>query len=273
MGFSLRNEKRERKRKENARAHGGVEMVKSERRTFLAPEFLLIVVMLLVLLLLVLIIMLAPLPNATDAVEIELAMEYRQNLLALIITAFGAWVGAGAAYYFGRENLETAAQSLLQMRGPTPQERLRQTPISQVPPRPIDWVVSTDTTIKDVIEKLKKEPIRWFIPITEKDAFKTVINEEVIYRFIQEKAEKDKEDWNKIKDHKVSDALTFLDSDKSLKERCSDIYVSAKLDDSAAQINEEMEKKNLTLAIITDEKAKPIQYITTADIRRVLLRT
>lgn len=248
-------------------------MVKLAQRSYLAPEFLLVLTMLLVLLGLVLIIMLAPLPNATVDVEIESAMEYRQNLLTVIITAFGAWVGAGAAYYFGRENLETAAQSLLQMRGLTPQERLRQTPISQVPPRPIDWVVSTDAKINDVVEKLKNEPGRWFIPITENDKFKTVIKEEAIYRFIQTKSETDEEAWSKIKDHTVSEAITFLDTDNALKERTYDVYVSAKLDDSAAQINEEMEKKGITLAIITDEKAKPIQYITTADIRRVLLRT
>jgi hypothetical protein len=35
----------------------------------------------------------------------------RKDLLAIILGAFGAWIGAGAAYFFGRENLRTATES------------------------------------------------------------------------------------------------------------------------------------------------------------------
>jgi hypothetical protein len=81
-----------------------------------SPEFLLVVVMLFVLLLLVLLILWAPIPNVSSDAEATMALDYRKNILTVIITAFGAWVGAGAAYYFGRENLREASQSLLPMR-------------------------------------------------------------------------------------------------------------------------------------------------------------
>jgi glycopeptide antibiotics resistance protein len=59
---------------------------------------------------------------------------WRKDVLAIIITAFGAWVGAGAAYFFGRENLRVAADSLLAMRGLSGKELLRRTSIKQIPP-------------------------------------------------------------------------------------------------------------------------------------------
>ena len=48
------------------------------------------------------------------------ALAYRKDVLSIIITAFGAWVGAGAAYFFGRENLRVAMDGLLAMRDESP---------------------------------------------------------------------------------------------------------------------------------------------------------
>ncbi len=53
-----------------------------------------------------------------------LVLDYRKNLLAVLVTTFGAWVGAGAAFYFGRENLKDATKSLLEAQGVTGKERL-----------------------------------------------------------------------------------------------------------------------------------------------------
>ena len=44
--------------------------------------------------------------NATQVTQI---LDFRKNILAIIITAFGAWIGAGAAYFFGRENQREAS--------------------------------------------------------------------------------------------------------------------------------------------------------------------
>ena len=77
-----------------------------------------------------------------------------------------------------------------------------------------------------------------------------------------------------MKTKEISEILKFLDEDKNkeLKDRSEGISVRASLEDSAAETNELMGKKNVNLAIITDEKGKPAHFITTADVRRVLLR-
>lgn len=42
-------------------------------------------------------------------------LNYRQSILATIIMAFGAWIGAGVSFFFGRENLREATPKMLQM--------------------------------------------------------------------------------------------------------------------------------------------------------------
>lgn len=249
-------------------------MMSSEKESrWKSPEFLLVVVMLLVLLVLVVLVLWAPIPGMSTDSDATMALDYRKSILSVIITAFGAWVGAGAAYYFGRENLREASRSLLAMREPSPEERLRRTPIREVPPRAIDWTVKTTDTLETVVKKLKDEPVRWFIPITENDTFKTIISEEAIWRFISDNVETGTK-YDDLKKEEISKVLESLDKpdNKELKERSEGISVSASLDDSAAQINELMGKKNVKLAIITDDKGKPAHFITTADVRKVLLR-
>ena len=70
--------------------------------------------MLIVLVVLVLILLLVPVDVAQGAIPtFDQMADYRMSLLTLIVTVFGAWVGAGAAYFFGRENLKEAADSML----------------------------------------------------------------------------------------------------------------------------------------------------------------
>jgi len=127
-------------------------------------DFLLVNVMLLVLLALVPIVLCAPIPGVSTSVDASVVLDYRKSILVVLITAFGAWMGAGAAYCFGRENLREASQSLLAMREPSGEERLRRTLVREVAPRAIDWVVKIDDT---VFGKLESESLRWFIPLID----------------------------------------------------------------------------------------------------------
>lgn len=126
-------------------------------------EFLLVVIMLVVLTILIGFVFLMDLGGHEEA-----KLAWRKDILSLIITAFGAWVGAGAAYFFGRENLRMAANSMLAMRDLSPRERLRQTTIKQIPPTTIDWRVQRTTAVDDVKDKLISDPGRWFIPVVKR---------------------------------------------------------------------------------------------------------
>jgi hypothetical protein len=156
-------------------------------------EFWLVVVMLVALLILLWVLLLQQIPKPdvslltddgkktitlaaiTDYNEKMLA--HRKDMLSIIITAFGAWVGAGAAYFFGRENLRVAADSLLAMRDLSPRDRLRRTSIKQIPPTPIDWTVKKSTKLSEVKDALTQKPERWFVPVVKDDGtLETVIN-------------------------------------------------------------------------------------------------
>jgi hypothetical protein len=197
-------------------------------------------------------------------------LEYRKTLLSIVVTAFGAWVGAGAAYYFGRENLAEASRSLLAMKEPSAQERVRNTPIRLIPPRSLDWKVKTSDELKSVIDKLKAEPKKWFIPIIKNDGtLENVIHEEAVWRLV-DKDSANKTPYDEIMNKKVSDVLTFLKDNKL--ERLMGIYVPINLDKNAGEANELMKTKDVSLAIIVDETGKPTHYVDTGDVRRLLLQ-
>lgn len=248
-------------------------------RGWRTPEFVLVVVMLTVLTILVVAVLLVPLnvPQGDTTTMADL-LEYRKNILSLILTAFGAWVGAGAAYFFGRESLREAATSLLAMREPSPQERLRKTRIREIPPRPLDWVVRVGDNLGTVTDKLRAEPWRWFIPIVKDDgSIETVIEEEAIWRSVDAKI-KEKSSiatetaYGEIMQMTVQDVLKYVAETEGLG-RFKDCYVLISLDKSAGDVYELMQNKGVALAIVTDERGRPTHFITTGDIREVLLQT
>ena len=194
--------------------------------------------------------------------------------LAIILTAFGAWVGAGAAYFFGRENLRQSAENMLAMREPSPKERLRRTQVREIPLRPIDWFVKTSDDVEVVMDKLRAEPGRWFIPIAKDDgSLETIIHEEGVWRFLDEESSAGIAHTD-IMQKKISDVLAFLKepANEDLKKKVQDIYVHVTLDKSAGDANELMQSKGIYLAVITDEKGKPTHFFDTGDVRRVLLQ-
>lgn len=85
-------------------------------------EYYLAISMLIALVILVIIVLYVPL-SGNDT------LEFRRTSLTLIVTAFSAWIGAGAAYFFGKENLRVATESLTSVITP-PKERLAQTPVT-----------------------------------------------------------------------------------------------------------------------------------------------
>lgn len=77
---------------------------------------------------------LIPINSTNSTLSTTEVLEFRRTILTVIITAFGAWVGAGAAYFFGRENLRVASESLLDMREPSAKEIMNQLTIKDLLP-------------------------------------------------------------------------------------------------------------------------------------------
>jgi hypothetical protein len=211
-------------------------------------------------------------PSAEQVLDYnKQVLDYRKNILSIIITAFGAWVGAGAAYYFGRENLRQSSESLLAMRQPSPKERLHRTPVREIPPAPIDWTVKNGDDLKSVAQKLKDEPERWFIAVAKDDGgLETVIHEQAIWRFIDKQSEAGTA-YADILDKTVAEAIAYVKGTLGL-DRLEGIYVAVTLDKSAGYAHELMQSKDVYLSIVTDERGKPTHYVTTGDLRNLLLQ-
>jgi hypothetical protein len=248
-------------------------MQEREPRTWKTPEFVLVVIMLIVFTALVIAVLFMPLtiPEGDTDTRLMDLLDFRKNILAVLITAFGAWVGAGAAYFFGRENLREAANSLLAMRELSPRERLRRTLLREMPLRPIDWTVKTSDDLKVAIDKLKAEPERWFIPFVQDDgSLETIIHEQAVWRFVDKESAAGTA-YDEILQKKVSHLLDYVKGTPSLA-RDAQIYVSMTLDRSASDAHDLMQQRGVYLAVITDEKGRPTQYMTTGDLRTVLLQ-
>jgi hypothetical protein len=268
-----------------------------------ALEFWLVTIMLGVLSLLVLAVLVWPVrATGTDGLPAKDLLQYRTNILSVIITAFGAWVGAGAAYFFGRENLRLAADSLLAMRDLSPKERLRRTSIKQIPPTPIDWMVKKTTSVNEVRDKLQGDPARWFVPIVRDDGgLETVINEEAVWRFLlanpgqppnplakpdlpPEKQPgpnpgdplapppaKPEPDKTPTADKTVEEILAFLETHEELR-RFRQIHVSVAIGTTVGAANDLMDSKHVFLAIVETD-GKPTHFFTTSEVRKLLLQS
>ena len=140
-----------------------------------SPEFWLVVALLTALMLAMLMIFML---GGNSSAE-------KKDFLAIVLGAFGAWIGAGAAYFFGRENLREAKGSMLRMRGSSPQERLTQTPIGALRPKPIPRTFKVDDTLKSALDWFQEDPERFFIVVlNSQDKLQNVVHEEAIYRFL-----------------------------------------------------------------------------------------
>ena len=153
---------------------------------------------------------------------------------------------------------------MLDMRGLSPVERLRKTLLSEIPLRQVHWLENINTKVENVYNKLRDEPDRWFIPITKEDGtLLTVLENEAIYLYVL-----DKKDMIGTLD----DVLKYLMENEKLQKHTEDIYVEVKFDNNACYAQDLMQYKNVKLGIVTNEKGEPTHYVTTDDLRRLLMR-
>lgn len=249
------------------------------RRGFWTPEFALVTVMLGSLIILIFLVLrvptdwLVPISSTNSTLTSTEVLEFRRTILTVIITAFGAWVGAGAAYFFGRENLRVASQSLLDMREPTAKEILNQLTIKDLLPKEIAWKIKSTEDIRSVVDKLKKEPKLWFITVQKDDGKYTIIHEEAIWRFLDNVQSDPKSlTYDEGMKKTMKDVLEYIDDNKDLK-FLKDIHVATSLDKSAAETYNQLTNENKTLAIIIALKSdEPINYITSSDIKDTLMK-
>jgi len=246
----------------------------------LSPEFWLLAMMLSAMVILVIFTLNAPITGNNGSLESSAILDYRSGLLSGLLTAFGAWIGAGAAYFFGRENIREAYEGIRSLQQPSPIERLRNIKIREIPPRALVWSVTRLSTLGEVIDQLDKKPDYWFIPVLSEDGkIETVLEEEAIWKYYQAKMRKEQEEnadstvtdtLEKIRQSKIGELIDWITAE-DLKQ-FKDKFVSLSLDQSVFLANEQMDQKNVALAIISDHEGKAKYFITSGDVRRVTLQ-
>ena len=128
----------------------------------------LVVIMLVILGVLVFFLLIMPLWGPAEL------MDYYKWTLSVLLGAFGAWIGAGAAYFFGKENLQESSRST-ENAMKIQQEFFRRPPLIE---RIKDMTLTAMNSnfffdfgdTKDAVrQKLANFKGYWFVPVVAKD--------------------------------------------------------------------------------------------------------
>jgi hypothetical protein len=228
--------------------------------------FWLVVIMLITLFLLVS--WLLWIPGVSDTMD-DKKLEYFKTALSVLLGAFGAWIGAGAAHFFGRENLNESSRSteaVLQIQG----EALRSRQVSQVRDLNLvamnnEFIFRPGNTKKDVTTKLAGLVGYWFVPMVDtsgKGILEDVIHERVI--------------WDSA--FNETDSLASIISNIETKPQFNHLknlhgpsfFATASLDDKVAKVSDDMKQNKTPVGIVVDDKGKPIFCFTRTDMQNAL---
>ena len=230
-----------------------------------ASSYRLVVIMLVILGILAFSLICIPLivPSSSGSKEL---MDYYKWALSVLLGAFGAWIGAGAAYFFGKENLlESSRSTESAMR--IQQESFRRAPvIERVKDMTLtalnpNFIFDFQKTKKAVAHQLAKFKGYWFVPVVEED---TGILQDIIHAQVF---------WASTFD----DALTLkelvskMDEEKELKKLHGDLfYAKVSSNDRISDVYNLMCQKGAEVAIVVDEKGKASHCLTKTELRTFL---
>jgi hypothetical protein len=225
----------------------------------------LVVIMLVVLGVLAFFVMFLPivLPKPNDPKDL---LEYYKWTLSVLLGAFGAWIGAGAAYFFGKENLLESSSST-ERAMEIQQRSFRRAPIIE---RVKDMTLTGmnpnfffDFSSKkdDVAKKLTQFKGYWFVPVGDKD---TGILQDIIHAQVF---------WVSTfkPDSTLKEIVTEMDKDDKLKKLHGDaFYAKVSSNDKISDVYNLMLQKDAEVAIVVDQAGKPLQCVSKTDLRNVL---
>ena len=198
----------------------------------------------------------------------ELA-DYSKWALSVLLGAFGAWIGAGAAYFFGKENLKESSrstESALRIQ----QDSLRRSRLAeQVKDMDLtamnsNFIFDAKSTKKAVVDGIKDLLGYWFVPIVDdtKGTLKDVIHARAF--------------WGAdLKDDATVGTITAKldEKDETRKLHGAGFYVEVSLDDKISDVYDLLTKKGAEVAIVVDGSKKPTHCVTKMDLRAFLKMT
>jgi hypothetical protein len=224
--------------------------------------FALVVIMLAFLFILILVLLF--LPSSEDN------LEYHKWALTTLIGTFGAWIGAGAAYFFGKENLKESSASTEaalkiqqeSFRRPSGIERIKDMILTAMNSNFMFNLGDDKNKVKAMLDKDEYRGY-WFVPIVDE---KTGNLQDIIHAQVF---------WDtgfmKDKDNPViKDIISKMDK-SSLKNLHGDLfYATVSPDDKINDVYKRLSQKGAQVAIVVDERGKASHCMTQTELRTFL---
>lgn len=226
-------------------------------------------------------------------------IEFKDEMISILLTAFGAWIGAGAAYFFGRENLREAVSGIKTAKASV-DSILRGTKVSDLPLRASKYRFRLTEKLEKAADYIRDNRDVWFfVLIDEEDKYVASIHEEEIWRMrtgLSDYFTGAHVDWDAVKGGPIWKALKAIatpagkklkvdemkeensnqpagkpkKTDLDLIKEKLEIAEVFKLEDTIQSADARLSKKSKKVGIVVDNDRKPTGYFTTGDIRRAL---
>lgn len=188
-------------------------------------------------------------------------IEYSKWLFSGLITAFGAWIGAGAAYLFGKENLAESSRSTeaalkIQhdgLQNANSQDRIKDLALTTMNK---DFMFKRETSSKDIATALEQHADYWWVPVLDNEGngiLEDVIHARVFWRQSSPLAE----------GSPLSSLLEEISKDESLsKLHGPSFFIKAAPNDKIADTVRKMSSTGAVIGIVVDDKGKPSYWFT-----------
>jgi hypothetical protein len=128
-----------------------------------------------------------------------------------------------------------------------------------------------------VIDLFIEDPNKWFISIKISGKWLIISKEQILLYLTKNQKELAEDPSNKTKTFQeiyeaVITRVMKQVGDEILAENPKKLYIETTLDNNAAQINNQMDDERVFLGIVKNDNGDFVQYFTTTDIRRSLLK-
>jgi hypothetical protein len=197
-------------------------------------------------------------------------LEYYKWAFSVLIGAFGAWIGAGAAHFFGRENLAESSRSTEMalriqqegLRGPPRVDMIKDAAFTAMNK---DFMFRPDAKKSDVLAGLKQHVDYWFVPVLDGTGNGTL--EDVIHsRVFWESTFKDDDLLSKI----ISDLDTVPGLKDFKKLHGPGFFLKVSPGDKVSEVYDSMGKTGAVVGVVVDDKVKPAYCFTKIDLQNLL---
>ena len=168
--------------------------------------------------------------------------------------------------------------------------------VREIPPLPLDWRPTVNSKLKEVSDKLHLRPEFWFVPVFDAGMRKLagIIDEEAVWRFLADRPEGI--ETREVLEISVGELISMIGAKEppqpvvsrfsetqreAAKQLCNnasalsrfvDQYVTAKPDDSLADMLTSMDEGDKRLGIVFDERGTPTYFFTDRMLRHALTR-